>query len=53
MDRVKNEELQRTEEEKNILHAVIRRNAKCIGHILRGDNLLKHVVEGKIEVTDR
>jgi hypothetical protein len=50
-DRVRNEEvLHRTKEERNILHAVKRRKANWIGHILRRHCLLKHVIEGKLEV---
>jgi hypothetical protein len=49
-DCVRNEEvLHRVKEERNILHTIKRRKAKCIGHILRRDCLLKHVTEGKIE----
>jgi hypothetical protein len=56
--RVKNEEgLQRVKEERNILHTVKRKNANWIGHILRGNCLLKYVIEGKMkgrtEVTRR
>jgi hypothetical protein len=48
-DRVKNEEvLPRVKEERNILHAIKRRKANWIGHILRRKCLLKHVLEGKI-----
>jgi len=47
-DRVKNEELlRRVNEKRNILHTVKRRKANRIGHILRRDCLLKHVIEGK------
>jgi hypothetical protein len=53
-DRVRNEELvQRVKEERNILHTVNRRKAHWIGHILRRNCLLKHVIEGKIEDTGR
>ena len=49
-DRVRNEEaLQRGNEERNILHAIRRRKAKRIGHILRRNCPLKHVIEGKVE----
>jgi len=49
-DRVKNEEvLHRVKEERNILHRINRRKANWIGHILRRNCLLKHVIEGKIE----
>jgi hypothetical protein len=55
---VRNEEvLHKVKEKRNILHTVKRRNANRIGHILRGNCLLKHIIEGKIggeiEVTRR
>jgi hypothetical protein len=55
---VRNEEvLHRVKEERNIVHTIKRRKANWIGHILRRDCLLKHVIEGKIlgriEVTGR
>jgi len=44
-------------EQSNILHELRKRKAKWIGHILRRNCLLKHVIEGKIkgemEVTRR
>jgi len=47
---VRNEEvLQRVKEKRNILQTVKRRNANWIGHILRRNCLLKHVIEGKVE----
>jgi hypothetical protein len=57
-DRVRNEEvLHRVKEERNIVHTIKRRMAKWIGHILRRNCLLKHVIEGKIQerikVTER
>jgi hypothetical protein len=57
-DRVRNEEvLHRVKEERNIVHTIKRRKANGIGHILRGNCLLKHVIEGtlegRIEVTGR
>jgi hypothetical protein len=39
----------RVKEERNILHAMKRRKANWIGHILRRNCLLKHVIEGKLE----
>jgi hypothetical protein len=36
-------------EERNILQTIKRRKANWISHILHGNCLLKHVVEGKIE----
>jgi hypothetical protein len=48
-DRVRNEEvLHRVKEERNIVHTIKRRKANWIGHILRRNCLLKHVIEGKI-----
>jgi hypothetical protein len=57
-DRVRNEEvLHRVKEERNVLHTIKRRKANCIGHILRRNCLLKHVIEGmkegRIEMTGR
>jgi hypothetical protein len=57
-DRVRNEEvLQRVKEERNIVHTIKRRKANWIGHILRRNFLLKHVIEekleGRIEMTGR
>jgi hypothetical protein len=57
-DRVKNiEVLQRVKEEKNIVHATVRKKANWIGNILRRNCLLIDVIEGKIEgrteATDR
>jgi hypothetical protein len=47
---VRNEEvLHRVKEERNMLHTIKRRNANWIGHILRINCLLKHVIEGKLE----
>jgi hypothetical protein len=49
-DRVRNEEvLHRVKEERIILHKIKRRKANWIGHILRRNCLLKHVIEGKLE----
>jgi hypothetical protein len=46
---VRNEVLHRVKEERNILHTMKRRKANWIGHILRRNSLLKHVIEGKLE----
>ena len=46
---MKNEIFQRIKEERNVLRTIKRRNVKCIGHILRRNCLLKHVIEEKIE----
>jgi hypothetical protein len=49
-DRVKSEEvLHRVKGYRNIVHTVNRRKANYVGHILRRNCLLKHVIEGKIE----
>jgi hypothetical protein len=34
-------------EDSNILQAIKRRKANWIGHILRGNCILKHAIEGK------
>ena len=57
-DRVRNEEeLLQVDEQRNILHAIRKRKANWIGHILHRNCLLKQVIEGKIkwktEVTRR
>jgi hypothetical protein len=53
-DRVRNEDvLHRVKEERNILHTVKRWKANWIGHILRRNWLLKHVIEGKKVVKGR
>jgi hypothetical protein len=47
---VRNEEvLLRVKEERNILHTIKRRKDNWIGHILRRNCLLKHVIEVKLE----
>jgi hypothetical protein len=47
---VRNEEvLHRVNEERNILHKIKRSKTNWIGHILRRNCLLKHVIEEKIE----
>jgi hypothetical protein len=47
---VKNEEeSQRVKEEWNILHKIERRKADCIGHTLRENCLVKHVIEGRMK----
>jgi len=52
IDHLKNEEvLQRIKEEREVLPATKQRKAKWIGHILRKNCLLKHVIKGKTEGT--
>ena len=41
--------LLRVNEQRNILHEIRNRKANWIGHILRRNCLLKHVIEGKIK----
>jgi hypothetical protein len=49
-NRVRNEEvLLRVSEQRNIIHKIKRRKDNWIGHILRRNCLLKHIIEGKIE----
>jgi len=49
-DRVKNEKvLHRVKEERNTLRTIKKRKANWIGHMLRRNCLLKHVIEGKTE----
>jgi hypothetical protein len=48
-DRVKNEVLHEVKEENNSLQTIKRRNPNWIGHILRRNCLLKHVIEGKVQ----
>ena len=53
-DRVRNEEVLHTVKEKrNILHKIKWRKANWIGYILRRNCFLKHITEGKINVTRR
>jgi hypothetical protein len=48
IDHMKNV-LHSVKEEGNILHTIKQRKADSIGHILRRNRLLKHVIEGQIE----
>jgi hypothetical protein len=49
-DRVRNEEvLLRVKEQRNIVQTIKRRKTNWIGHILRRNCLLKHVIEGKVK----
>ena len=49
-DHVRNEEvLLQVNEHRNILHAIRKRKANWIVHILRRNCLLKQVIEGKIK----
>jgi hypothetical protein len=48
-ERVKNGLLHRIKGERNMLHTIKRIKANWIGHILRRNCLLKHVIVGKLE----
>jgi hypothetical protein len=48
-DRVRNEAVLHRVDESDILPTTKRRKANWIGHILRRDCFLKHVIEGNIE----
>ena len=48
-DHVRNEDLLRVKEQRNILHEISERKANWIGHILRRNYLLQRVIEGKIK----
>jgi hypothetical protein len=48
-DCVKNEVLKIVKKYRNIIHTIKQRKANWIGHILRRNCLLKHVIEGKIK----
>jgi hypothetical protein len=47
---VENEVLQRVWEERKIPYEIKRRKAKRIDHTLRRNCLVKHIIEGKIEI---
>lgn len=53
----RSEVVQRVKEERNDVHTVKRRKSIWVGHILRGNCVIKYVIEGKIyggvEVTGR
>jgi hypothetical protein len=46
------EELQGVKEERSIVQTIYRRKSDWVGHIVRRNCLLKHVIEGKIEGSD-
>jgi len=49
-DRVRNEDvLLRVKEQRNTLHEISKQKTNWIGHILRRNCLLQHVIEGKIK----
>jgi len=53
-DRVKNVEvLKSVQEERNNAHTIKRRKANWIGHVFSRNCLVKHIVEGEVEVASR
>jgi hypothetical protein len=48
-ERVRNEVFHRVKEGRSIIHTAKRKKANWIGHILRRNCLLRHVIEGKLE----
>jgi hypothetical protein len=51
---MRNEEvLHRVQEERNIILTVKIKNINWIGHILRRNCVLQHVIEGKVEATGK
>jgi hypothetical protein len=51
IDPMRNEEvLHRVKEERNILHTIKRRKANTIGHTQHRNYLVKHIIEGKVEI---
>ena len=53
-DRVRSEEVsQRVKEERSIIHTIKERKTNWIGHILRSNCLLKHVIEVQTDMTGR
>jgi hypothetical protein len=53
-DRVNNESvLRRVKDERHILHTIRRRKANWIGHILRRNCLINHIIKGKIRKAKR
>ena len=41
--------LQSVEEERSLVDTILRRKKNWIGHILRGEGLLRNVIEGRME----
>ena len=49
-EKITNEEvLRRVEEKRSMVETIIRRKKNWMGHIMRGDGLMKEVMEGKME----
>ena len=50
VDKVTNMDvLKRVDERRMLLEEVIKRQKQWIGHVLRGEGLLKNIIEGKME----
>ena len=48
--KITNEEvLRRVGEKRSMVETIVRRKKNWIGHIMRGDGLMKEVIEGKME----
>jgi hypothetical protein len=48
---VKNEVLHKVKEERNILRIIKRRKGNWIGHVLRRNCVLEHIIAGKLKGT--
>ena len=49
-EKITNEEvLRRVGEKRSMVETIIRRKKNWMGHIMRGDGLMKEVMEGKME----
>jgi hypothetical protein len=49
-DKITNEEiLRKVGEQRSIIKTIMNRKKNWIGHVLRGDNLLKEVIEGRLD----
>ena len=53
MQKMKKKLLRKGKMERYILHTMERRKAYSIGHLVRRNYLLKHVIDGKIEFSGR
>ena len=48
-DKVTNEQVSRVKEKRTLTDVIRSRKKKWIGHVLRGNGLLKETIEGRIE----
>ena len=44
------EVLMRVGEKRSMIETIVRRKINCLGHIMRGDGLMKEFMEGKMHV---